>query len=205
MGLREINATRTRELIATGALELFTARGFEATTMEDVATSVGIGTSTLYRYFPTKETLATALLGDPGLMAEALSARPAEEPLEVALGNAVIAFVSYTNEDPERSRQFGELIEANPRLQGRLLEWLGQANDALVGALAERAGLPATDLHMASMAWMAIFVLQRIDPASTGGSRAPTDLAADVMEALAAKPVLTPRLASGARAHPTRS
>ena len=80
MGLREINAARTRELIVDGALELFFERGYDATTMEDIAGHVGIGISTLYRYFPTKDQLATAPIGDPGLMARELAADPRRSP-----------------------------------------------------------------------------------------------------------------------------
>ena len=37
MGLRETNATRTRATIIEAAMALFLRRGYEATTMEDVA------------------------------------------------------------------------------------------------------------------------------------------------------------------------
>ena len=193
MGLREINATRTRALIASGAMELFTERGFEATTMEDVATHVGIGTSTLYRYFPTKETLALSNLGEPSLMSEELLSRPGGEALEVALGNAVHSFVTRANQDEQQARQLGVLLETNHRLQARLMEWLGEAHEALVSALAERSGRPADDIHLGAMAWMAIFVLQQIG-ASGGGRRSPAQVAGDVMRALAERPVLTPRM-----------
>ena len=189
-----MNATRTRELIATGAMELFAANGFESTTMEDVATHVGIGTSTLYRSFPTKETVATAMRGDPSLMSEVFLSRPADEPLEVAVGHAVLALVAHTNEDRERARHFRELIEANPRLQGRILEWLAQSYEALVAAMAERSGRAADDLHLGALAWMAVFVLQRTGDAGDG-ERSSVMAAEDVMRALAAHPVLSPRLA----------
>ena len=168
MGLREINAARTRTLIAAGAMELFIERGFEATTMEDVATHVGIGTSTLYRYFPTKETLALATLGEPSLMSEELLSRPDGEALEVALGNALLSFMTRVNEDEQQARQFGVLLETNHRLQARLMEWLGEAHEALVSALAERSGRPPDDIHLGAMAWMAIFVLQQIGASGDG-------------------------------------
>ncbi len=57
MGLRERNAARTRELIINTALGLFLEHGYDATKMEDIAEAAGIGTSTLYRYFPTKDLL----------------------------------------------------------------------------------------------------------------------------------------------------
>ena len=45
----------TRQLILTSATEMFVTRGFNETTMEEVANAVGVSRRTLYRYFPTKE------------------------------------------------------------------------------------------------------------------------------------------------------
>ena len=104
MGLREINAARTRELIVDGALELFFEHGYEATTMEDIAGHVGIGISTLYRYFPTKDQLATAPIGDPGLMAAELAGRPASESPEQALGHALTRFLENAGANPEQAK-----------------------------------------------------------------------------------------------------
>src|SRR3978361_1534398 len=113
MGLREINATRTRELIVDAAMELFFERGYEATTMEDIAAHAGVGISTLYRYFSTKDHLGTSLLRDPGLMAAELTRRPAEESTQVALGHALLAFLRATGHDPQRGDAFRRLVSEN--------------------------------------------------------------------------------------------
>jgi AcrR family transcriptional regulator len=55
--LRERNKRRTRETIARVALELFGERGYEATTLVDVAEAAGVAPSTLHAYFPTKDAL----------------------------------------------------------------------------------------------------------------------------------------------------
>ena len=57
MGLRELKRERTRRLISDKAFELFTDHGFGRTTVEQIAAAAEVGPSTLYRYFPTKETL----------------------------------------------------------------------------------------------------------------------------------------------------
>jgi AcrR family transcriptional regulator len=50
----------TRQRILDGALALFRKRGFEATTMRDVAADVGVALGAAYYYFPSKEALVLA-------------------------------------------------------------------------------------------------------------------------------------------------
>ncbi|PKO84691.1 MAG: TetR family transcriptional regulator [Betaproteobacteria bacterium HGW-Betaproteobacteria-11] len=52
---------RPAELM-TAALELFIARGFAATRLEDVATHAGVSKGTLYLYFDSKEALFKAVI-----------------------------------------------------------------------------------------------------------------------------------------------
>jgi AcrR family transcriptional regulator len=57
MRLREQNKQRTRETIATVALELFAEHGYTATTLVEIAEAAGLAPSTLHTYFPTKDSL----------------------------------------------------------------------------------------------------------------------------------------------------
>jgi AcrR family transcriptional regulator len=54
-------ARRTRERILGAALALFAERGYEATTMRDVAREAGASLGLAYRYFASKEEFALAL------------------------------------------------------------------------------------------------------------------------------------------------
>lgn len=51
---------QTRNLIFTSALELFRDHGFDATTMQGIATHAGVAKSAAYYYFPSKEALIQA-------------------------------------------------------------------------------------------------------------------------------------------------
>lgn len=51
---------QTRNLIFTSALELFRDHGFDATTMQSIATHAGVVKSAAYYYFPSKEALIQA-------------------------------------------------------------------------------------------------------------------------------------------------
>src|SRR6266849_1740414 len=50
----------TRELILRTALELFRGRGFEITTMRDIARAAKVATGATYYYFPSKEAIVAA-------------------------------------------------------------------------------------------------------------------------------------------------
>src|SRR5258706_13378855 len=50
----------TREKILEAALRLFRKRGFERTTMRDVAKAAGVAVGAAYYYFPSKDALVLA-------------------------------------------------------------------------------------------------------------------------------------------------
>jgi TetR/AcrR family transcriptional regulator, regulator of mycofactocin system len=88
--LRERHAERTRAAIVSAALELFAERGFQATTVHEIAERADIAPRTFFRYFPTKEAV---LFADAGAQRERivrrLDARPADEHPFVSLTSAV--------------------------------------------------------------------------------------------------------------------
>jgi len=53
---------RSREQILEAALELFSHRGYGATSVRDIATSAGVSTGNVYHHFPDKETIFRTLL-----------------------------------------------------------------------------------------------------------------------------------------------
>lgn len=59
--LREKRKQRSREALIKSAAKLFARRGFETTTLEDIAEDAGLHVQTLYRHFPNKAELAAAI------------------------------------------------------------------------------------------------------------------------------------------------
>ncbi len=57
------DARRNRERIMAAAGELFARQGRDAQ-MEEIAASSGLGMGTLYRHFPSKQALLTAMIGE---------------------------------------------------------------------------------------------------------------------------------------------
>lgn len=55
IGLRDLARSSVRDHVADQARRLFDERGFDATTIEDIAAAVGMSSRTFFRYFATKE------------------------------------------------------------------------------------------------------------------------------------------------------
>ena len=91
-------AVTTREELELVALQLFAERGFDSTTVDDVADAAGIGRRTFFRYFASKNDVVWGDW-DAALAAfrDALAAIPPDVPLLTGLTQAVLAF----NELPE--------------------------------------------------------------------------------------------------------
>jgi len=61
LGLRERKKTRTRNAIEAAALECLTRRGWDATTVSDIAEMADVAVGTLYNYFPSKGALVASV------------------------------------------------------------------------------------------------------------------------------------------------
>ncbi|MFU8855157.1 TetR family transcriptional regulator [Micromonospora sp. SL1-18] len=57
MSLRDRKRARTRQALVDAAIDLIERKGYEATTIADIAAAAEIGTRTFFSYFPSKEDL----------------------------------------------------------------------------------------------------------------------------------------------------
>lgn len=77
---------RTRSMSLKAFSELFLARGYEAVTVSDVAAHAGIGRSTLYEHFRTKDELLKASLDGPfSILARTAGPDPDLAPVQAVL------------------------------------------------------------------------------------------------------------------------
>jgi AcrR family transcriptional regulator len=111
----------TRSRLITAAFELFSANGYERTSVEDIAAQAGTGRTTFFRYFPSKDHVVfpdhDALLA----RVEARLATATADTRQVALREAArIVFDHYIAEgDIARARY--QLTRSVPALRAREL------------------------------------------------------------------------------------
>jgi AcrR family transcriptional regulator len=80
-GLRERKKRRTRQALAEAALRLFAERGYEQTTVADIAAAAEVSTRTFFAYFRTREDVVFADTDERiAVMRETLTALPAGTP-----------------------------------------------------------------------------------------------------------------------------
>jgi AcrR family transcriptional regulator len=87
-GLRERKKAETRRSIQEHALRLFLDRGYDNTTVEEIAAAAGVSHMTFFRYFPSKHAVVENDDYDP-VIAELIRRRPADEDPLTAIHRAL--------------------------------------------------------------------------------------------------------------------
>jgi AcrR family transcriptional regulator len=133
--LRERKKAATRARILAAAEELFTARGYDAVTVAEIADAADVSVKTLFVYFRSKEDLVfadTSLLDD---LVVAVRDRPADVSPARAVGDVLAAALAEPGIEGYH-RRAGD-AEA---LRGRLLRLWSEYEDALVAVLSDVPG-----------------------------------------------------------------
>jgi AcrR family transcriptional regulator len=147
-GLRERKKQRTRDALIRAALELFTTRGYERTTVDEIAAAVDVSQRTFFRYFAGKEDAALAaqqLAMDH--FVEALRARPAQEPPLEAMRRAVQEGWDTLHEVVEAVvpielyLRMYRVIESTPVLLAAYLRSSAEAEERIARLIAQREDL----------------------------------------------------------------
>jgi mycofactocin system transcriptional regulator len=172
----------SRGAVTRTALELFAERGFEETTVDDIADALGVSRRTLFRYFASKNDM---VWGDFDWVLErlrhCLDATGRDEPLHEALGRAVVESNRYEDEQLPELRIRMRLITGVPALQAhstlRYAEWRAVIAEFVADRLTCRPDdlIPQMVAHAALGTSMAAFLVWVDDPSS--------DLVANLEEA----------------------
>jgi AcrR family transcriptional regulator len=143
LSLRERTRRAVQKEIGEAALALFVERGYDATTMDDVATAVGMSQRSVFRYFATKEEIVVGKI-DLGadVMLDTLRARPADEPVWTSL-RRLFDLVDDASEQ-EVNRPIQRVMFETPALLAVYLQRLHYLQNAVVTVLLERAEAAGT-------------------------------------------------------------
>ncbi|BAJ74220.1 transcriptional regulator [Microbacterium testaceum StLB037] len=151
------------------ALRLFDERGFDAVSMDEVATAAGVSRRSLFRLFPTKAALVwDGLEESSDRFRTSLAASAEDEPVWEVIRRAFEAGATIPAESIEVTRHRLRVIRANPSIQQVGAPTIGMMTDAAARFAVERSGSSPDDLSIlvrvhalmaavnASLAWWAL-------------------------------------------------
>lgn len=138
-GLREAKKRQARETIRTSAYSLFAAQGYRDTTMEQIAAAAGVAPRTVYRYFPTKDTLVVTDEDDERMLERFRTELAEHAPLD-ALQRTFQSVLVGGDEPVDRLRR--SLIASEPELQASMLRFVIGLADHFAQTIVEQSGRP---------------------------------------------------------------
>ena len=155
--MRQRNRDRTAIEIAAAAFALFGERGYEATTVEQIAAAAGVSPRTFFRYFPTKEDV---VFGDHAetvdrLRAALAAAAPGQPPLR-RVRTAVLA-VQQPGRYPEREVARARLVAEVPALRARYSRLIEDFEEVVAEALVADLGPGAQATALARIVAATVF------------------------------------------------
>jgi AcrR family transcriptional regulator len=153
-GLRERKRQQTRERLTRAAMALFLERGFEATTLDDIAAAADISRRSFFHYFASKEDVVFAWHEETtAALIAAVAERPAGESMLTAAENAISAMARQL--EPGEAIAMARLKRDNPALQARDQVKYEKLERALAAALEKRAGQKTERLQARLVAMIA--------------------------------------------------
>src|ERR1700680_1128609 len=176
-GLRQRKRQQTHERLTRAAMALFRERGFEATTLDDIAAAADISRRSFFHYFASKEDVVFAWQEEiTAALIAAGAARPVNESMLAAAENAISAMVRQLK--PGEAIAMARLKRDNPALQARDQVKYEKLERALAEALGKRAGHKTEELQARLVAMIATGAM-RIGAefwADDGGCEKPEEL-----------------------------
>lgn len=137
VGLRETKKERTRQALIDGAAELFERRGYDRTTVADIAAAADISTRTFFGYFASKEELVFPEADDRvRAVVDAIAARGEEDGPADVLMRALHNVHEASGEmlSPLAALRI-RLIQTVPAVRGRALRVQLEAQREIAGHL----------------------------------------------------------------------
>jgi AcrR family transcriptional regulator len=147
-GLRQRRRIRTKQLVQREALRLFAAKGYDQTTVDDIAHAAAMSPRTFFRYFPAKEDVLLWDEYDDRPFQDLWQPRPGEDPFAHLILVIRRSVEELYRKDPELLLARVRLSFTVPEVRARFLE----QNMTVIGPyfrkIAETIGVPPDDLRL---------------------------------------------------------
>jgi len=172
--LRERKKLRTRCELEAAALRLFSERGFDTVTVEEISDAAEVSKRTFFRYYACKEDVLFAdHVRHLRQLVTLLDERPAGEPALAAVRTALVALAAVLEGEREQVMARARIVVATRSLHGRALQIFSLFQEAIAGAVAGRCGADqAQDLRVRLMAGITATALREAVQAwALGGAR----------------------------------
>ena len=168
--LRERKKLRTQDGLEAAALRLFSERGFDAVTVDDIAAAAEVSPRTFFRHFRSKEDVVFRDNEERlERLKQELSHRPPDESPLTAVRLGILALAEDYEVAKEAMFLRTSVMAETPSLLGRNLHLQQEWEAAIAEAVAERIGVAAAAdlrprlvaacalaaLRVASDAWLA--------------------------------------------------
>jgi AcrR family transcriptional regulator len=170
LGLRERKKLQTRATIERMALKLFVERGYDQTTLADIAEAADVAPRTIFAYFDSKEDI---LLGKESGFLDTLKRQLDERPAGTTTVDALRQFLACIEPPDESALLRKQVINTNPGLQTKMRGRHAQLEPMLADSIAKDLGAGPGDIRplliAASMTAALTSVRDRLMEAESGG------------------------------------
>lgn len=164
-GLRERKKSRTRATLIEAAADLCLRQGYDNTTVEQIAAAADVSPRTFSRYFPTKESVITAMTGDvDAFLAAALSEQPTDiDEYEAQLRAHLEVFGAGAGQQTPGFTRMAVLIQiinnAESLRSSAFLHQRAVEERVAFAVMGRRMGVPASDpaVRMVGDTWTVLF------------------------------------------------
>jgi AcrR family transcriptional regulator len=169
-GLRERKKQQTRDTIARAALRLFAERGYDETTLAEIAEAADVAPRTIFAYFDSKEDI---VFSDESGYLDELKRMLDERPAGTTTVDALREFVGCMRSPDEDDKLRKKVIMASPALQMKMRARHVQLEPMLAESIARDLGTDRDDIRplliAASMKAAFESVSDRFFEAESGG------------------------------------